>query len=106
MPGVVTTEAAREALARAVERNILQHTSRSMHRLRVDVGPDGVHIEGWAPSYYVHQLAVQAVQKALAAKDVPVELDIQVGGGETRPPQGHSPEGGDAVPQPPCRPCR
>lgn len=67
----------------ALERQIVQRTWGRIHRLAVEVTADRIVIRGWTSSYYVKQLALVAVREVVEA--MPVELDIQVGGGEFRP---------------------
>jgi len=46
----------------------------------VEVTPERLVVHGLTPSYYVKQLAIQAVLEALGTADPPVvEVDIQVG---------------------------
>jgi len=67
-------------LAHSIERQILQRTWGRIHRLTVDVTPERLVVHGCTPSYYVKQLAIQAVLETLDSADAPaVEVDIQVG---------------------------
>jgi hypothetical protein len=63
-------------LAQTLERQIEARTWHRIHRLHVDSEHGRVVVHGFAPSYYVKQLALAAVQEVLDAR--PVELDIQV----------------------------
>ena len=74
-------------LARAVERQILERTSRRIRWLRVEVIGERVYVPGATPSYHVKQLVLLAVQEIIEA--TPVEIDVQVSTGEPCPAQGH-----------------
>jgi len=75
-------------LERVLERQIEQRTGRRLRRLRVDVTHERVVVHGFTLSYYVKQLALQAVLESLrAVKGPPVELDIEVGNAGGRDPR-------------------
>ncbi len=69
-----------------LERRIVQRTWGRIHRLQVERKGNQVIVRGFSPSYYVKQLALLAVQEMGQAGTV--QLDIQVGEGETRPSEG------------------
>jgi hypothetical protein len=69
--------------AQTVEREIVQRTWGRIHQLQVEVSGDRLHVHGYTPSYYVKQLAIQAVlEKQESFGSPPVDVDIQVGAGE------------------------
>jgi hypothetical protein len=63
----------------AVERQILQRTSRRIRRLRVEVASGRVTVHGQVSSYYVKQLAILAVLETLAALRSHLVADVHVG---------------------------
>jgi hypothetical protein len=65
-----------EALEQAVRRRIAQRTWGRLRQLEVEVDAQRVIVRGSSPTYYLKQLALAAVQEALPA--TPVELDILV----------------------------
>jgi hypothetical protein len=68
-----------------VEREIVQRTWGRVHCLQIEVSGDRLQVHGYTPTYYVKQLAIQAVlEKQESFGSPPVDVDIQVGGGETR----------------------
>ncbi len=67
---------AAEVLEQAVRRRIAQRTWGRLRRLEVEVDERRVVVRGSSPTYYLKQLALAAVQEALPA--TPVELDIAV----------------------------
>jgi hypothetical protein len=70
----------REHLERVLERQIEHRTNHRLRRLRVEITDDRVVVHGYCLSYYVKQLALQAVLDALrAVKGPPVDLNIEVG---------------------------
>jgi hypothetical protein len=71
-----------EALEQAVRRRIAQRTWGRLRQLHVEVDAHRVIVRGTSPTYYLKQLALAAVQEALSA--TPVELDIQVAKSEPR----------------------
>ena len=80
------------ALEGSIERRIAERTWGRVHWLRVAVGDGRAVVSGYAPSYYIKQLAIQAALEALGTDEslLPV-LDIQVGTGS--PPAACHPEG-------------
>jgi hypothetical protein len=69
--------------AQTVEREIVQRTWGRIHQLHVEVFDDRLHVHGYTPSYYVKQLAIQAVlEKQESFGSPPVDVDIQVGAGD------------------------
>src|SRR5919201_754675 len=69
-------------LEEAIERQILQRTWGRVRRLQVEAKGGRVVVHGCAPSYYVKQLAIHAVQEL--GDTPPVELDIEVRGTPAR----------------------
>ena len=65
-------------LVRALERHIVRRTWRRIRRLQVERAGGRVVVRGCTASYYLKQLALQAVLEV--ARSTPVELDIQVTG--------------------------
>jgi len=75
--------APRGDLAWLLERKIQQKTWGRIHALSVDTAEDQVTIRAWTPSYYLKQLAIQAILETVSgAVTEPVRLavDIEVGG--------------------------
>lgn len=70
-----------QPLEQAVRRRIVQRTWGRLRQLQVEVGSQRVVVRGSSPTYYLKQLALAAVQEALPA--TPVELDIRVAKGES-----------------------
>jgi hypothetical protein len=65
-----------EALEQAVLRRIAQRTWGRLRQVHVEVDRQRVIVRGSAPTYYLKQLALVAVQEVLP--DTPVEHDILV----------------------------
>jgi hypothetical protein len=70
----------------AVERQIRNRTWGRIRRLHVEWKGNRVVVQGSAPTYYVKQLALQAVREL--DREVPVDLDIEVGENEFRVAEG------------------
>jgi hypothetical protein len=71
----------RQALERAIERQLVQRTWGRIRALEVEVIDNRVVVHGRAPSYYVKQLALQGVLDVIeSAGAMRIELNIQVGG--------------------------
>jgi hypothetical protein len=71
--------------ADSMEREIIQRTWGRIHRLQVEVWGNRLHVYGYTPTYYVKQLAIQAVlEKQESTGGPPVDVDIEVGVGEAR----------------------
>ncbi len=69
-----------QALERAIEHQIVQRTWGRVQALEVEVTDNRVVVRGRAPSYYVEQLALQAVLDVIeSAGAMRIELNIQVG---------------------------
>jgi hypothetical protein len=84
-----------QALERAIERQVMQRTSRRIQALEVKVSNNLVVVRGRAPSYYVGQLALQGVLDLVeSAGAMRIELNIQVGS---------PPRPGSTVPHPSAR---
>jgi hypothetical protein len=64
------------ALEEVIERHITQRTWGRVHQLHVEVRDGRAHVRGCAPTYYVKQLAIQAVHDV--DESLPVELEIDV----------------------------
>ena len=76
-------------LEEAIERCIQERTSGRIHQLHVETPANRVVVHGYTSSYYVKQLAIQAVLDVLGAREtVPVQMDIQVGEPGPRDSQG------------------
>jgi hypothetical protein len=72
---------AEKALERAIERQVMQRTWGRIQALEVKVSHNLVIVRGRAPSYYVEQLALQAVLDVIESGGaIRIELNIQVGG--------------------------
>jgi hypothetical protein len=87
MNAEVQTRSPAATFACAAERHISERTWRRVHRLACEVDGDRVVVRGCAPSYYVKQLAIQAVREVVegtAAAPV-VLLDIAVSPAPPRP---------------------
>jgi hypothetical protein len=75
----VGTQAGRGQLVPLLERHIRERTGRRVRRLEIHSNRDGLCVHGEAPTYYIKQLALHAVQEVLGATDhVPVRFDIRV----------------------------
>jgi len=59
--GLPETQAEAEARAASIEHAVHRRTGRGVHDLRVEVGPDGIVLEGRCHTYYCKQLAQSAV---------------------------------------------
>ena len=65
--------------AQSMERQIMQRTWGRVRQLRVEAKDDRMIVHGFTASYYVKQLAIQAILDVVDP-DLPVFMDIQVGG--------------------------
>jgi len=77
-------QAASDELAWTLEKKIQQKTWGRIHSLRVDASDDQVNIRARTSSYYLKQLAIQAILETVSgAVTEPVRLavDIEVGTG-------------------------
>ncbi len=59
--GLPETLAEAEALAASIEQAVHRRTGRGVHDLHVEVGPEGIVLEGRCHTYYCKQLAQTAV---------------------------------------------
>ncbi len=64
-------------LALLVKRRILERTQGRVSAVQVEVAEDRLTVHGRADSYHVKQLALEAIGEV---SDIPVELNIKVGG--------------------------
>lgn len=64
--------------AQSIERQILQRTWGRVHQLQVEAKDDRMVVHGFTSSYYVRQLAIQAILEVVNP-ELPVFMDIQVG---------------------------
>jgi hypothetical protein len=69
-------------LQEALERQIAQRTWGRLHRLTVELKGERLLVRGYAPTYYVKQLALLAVQEV--CETTPVDVEIAVGPGDAR----------------------
>jgi hypothetical protein len=67
----------RDRFEENIERHIIERTWGRLRDLRVEERQGRMVVHGYAPSYYVKQLALQAAQEA--CRTIPVEQDIRVG---------------------------
>jgi hypothetical protein len=69
-----------EDFARRAERRIMERTWRQLTGLAVEVDGECVIVHGRAPSYYVKQLAIRAVQELLDGQGPgpAVRFDLEV----------------------------
>ena len=82
--GLPRTAEAEQALERAIEGRIRQRTWGRLQGLEVRVSHDLVIVGGYAPSYYVEQLALQGVLDLVEPSGaMRIQLNIQVGGSPT-----------------------
>ena len=66
-------------LRQTIEANIVRNTWGRIHRLEVEAMADHVVVRSCAPSYYVKQLAIQAVLESISVPDARVvEMAIDV----------------------------
>jgi hypothetical protein len=63
----------------AIERHIRQRTCQRIHELHVQVDGARVIVHGRAATYYVKQLAIQAVLEAIEALSSPLVPDVRIG---------------------------
>ncbi|MCI0376867.1 MAG: hypothetical protein L0215_04625 [Gemmataceae bacterium] len=66
-------------LEQAIERHIKERTWGRVRRLRVEVSKERVFVFGLSSTYYVKQLAIQAVLEILSSGTYPpvvIELDV------------------------------
>lgn len=68
-------------LEQALERRIVQRTWGRVHLLHVAALSDRLVVHGVCPTYHVKQLAAEAIRECMGS--VPVELDIEVCGGDS-----------------------
>ena len=69
----------------ALRREIDSRTWRGVKGLRVETMRDRVLVKGTTSSYYLKQLALEAIKEVARSSSVPpVTLDIQVRGGQSR----------------------
>jgi hypothetical protein len=88
-----------DELPLAVEDEIRRRTWGRVQRLRVDAADGRVVVRGAALSYYVKQLAIQAVLDALGPAGAAVAaLEIEVETAPPRPPLGHDDDPGRVPP--------
>ena len=74
-----------------ITRQIAQRTSGRVHQLQVKVTEDRVVLYGYTASYYVKQLALQAVLDVLSSMNsTSVALEIQIGVSDPCPTERHS----------------
>ena len=82
--GLPRAAEAEQALERAIEGRIRQRTWGRLQGLEVRVSHDLVIVGGYAPSYYVEQLALQGVLDLVEPFGaMRIQLNIQVGGSPT-----------------------
>ncbi len=82
MQATVPVPESNEVLPQEIERAITRRTWGRLHRLAIEVMPDRLIVRGYAPSYYVKQLAIQACLEATEAAPPPrLDVDIVVGSG-------------------------
>ena len=68
-----------DGLQQFIERQIVQRTWGRIHRLEVEVVADRIVIRGFAATYHVKQLALEAVLNALGSQGIGlIELEIDV----------------------------
>lgn len=74
-----------QELEQTLERHISERTWGRIHCLQVSVTDERVSVQGFTASYYVKQLAIQAILEVLGpSHDWRVDADIEVGNCETR----------------------
>jgi len=67
-------------LEQHLERAIAQRTMGRIRQLRVEVFPDRMAVHGYTSSYYVKQLALQAILELSRAVRTPrLDLNVEVG---------------------------
>jgi hypothetical protein len=77
MPTELADSELNQHLARDLERLIALRTWGRLRGLVVEVGGERVTVRGFAPSYYVKQLAIQACMEAAGATRLP-RLDVSI----------------------------
>ena len=79
--GLPQTAESEQALERAIEGRVRQRTWGRLQGLEVKVSHDLVIVGGYAPSYYLLQLALQGVLDLVEPSGaMRIQLNIQVGG--------------------------
>jgi hypothetical protein len=73
-----SVQAGRAELGQSIERRIVERTRRRIRQLRVRVRAERVVVHGQTLSYYVKQLAIQAVLEALREAGVTAVLDVRI----------------------------
>ena len=77
--GAARAEELQEALARAIERQVMLRTWGRIQALEVEVSENRVIVRGRAPSYHVEQLALQGVLDVTeSVGGMRIERNIQV----------------------------
>jgi hypothetical protein len=79
MVASISDRNATQQLEQAVERQVRERTWGRIHRLCVDASGGRLEIRGQTSTYYLRQLALQAVLDVLNSADaVSLDFDIQV----------------------------
>jgi hypothetical protein len=76
--GLLQTAEVKQALERALERQITRRTWGRLQALDVEVTDNLVVVRGRAPSYYLKQLALQGVLELIESGPKRIELNIHV----------------------------
>lgn len=72
------TSSAAEQLQQAISMHIDERTWRRVHHLEVVVDDEQIQVRGLATSYYVKQLAIQAVLDVIGIKPAHrIQIDIE-----------------------------
>jgi hypothetical protein len=66
-------------LRQTIERQIAQRTWGRIHRLALEDRENRLIVHGYTCSYYVKQLAIQAILDVVGAEAKEVQVDIEVG---------------------------
>ena len=66
-------------LRQTIERQIAQRTWGRVHRLALEDTENRLVVRGYTCSYYVKQLAIQAILEVVGAEMKEVQVDIEVG---------------------------
>lgn len=62
--------------AHLIERHVMRETFSGVHSLRIDAAPDRVTLTGICESYYVKQLAQQAVRGMVCDEEIVNDIAV------------------------------
>ena len=62
----------------AIERRIHQRTAGRVRQMHVALSPDRVTVRGFTATYYIKQLAIQALMETIGTQALTPVVDIEV----------------------------